>query len=132
MTKRWFPALVGIVLLCAGGCGAESPADVSGTILVDDKPLPDGEIIFEAADGSKTPAGGTIKDGKYEVKVLPGAKKVKINASRPPKKADPMFGFAPTEMMLGEEFNTKTTLTADIKPGTNEGVDFSVKALPRK
>ena len=132
MMKRWFPALAGLVFLCASGCGGESLADVSGTILVDDKPLPDGEIIFEAADGSMTPVGGTIKDGKYEVKVLPGPKKVRISASRQPKKADPMFGFAPTEAMLGEEFNVKTKLTVEIKPGTNANVDFQVKALPQR
>jgi hypothetical protein len=132
MRTWWFPVLAGALVICAGGCGGESPADVSGSVVVDGKPLPEGEIIFEAADGSKTPVGGTVKDGHYEVKVLPGAKKVKINASRPPKKADPMFGFAPTEVMLGEEYNTKTKLTADIKPGKNEGVDFNVKALPQK
>ena len=38
------------------GCGGEKPADVSGTVtLADGSPLPEGEIIFEAADNSKTP-----------------------------------------------------------------------------
>jgi len=129
---RLFPVLAGFVILCAGGCGGESPADVSGTVLVDGKPLPEGEIVFEAADGSKTPAGGPVKDGHYEVKVFPGAKKVRITASRPPKKPDPMFGYAATEPMIAEEFNVKTTLTADVKPGKNDGVDFNAKAAPQK
>jgi hypothetical protein len=130
MTRRWFPALAGMVLLC--GCGGEKPADVSGTVLVDGKPLPDGEIIFEAADGSKAPAAGTVKDGRYEAKMLPGPKKVKINASRVPKKPDPLFGYAPLEVMIPEEFNVKTTLTAEINAGTNENVDFQVKSIPQR
>ena len=130
---RWFsPALLGIVCVCAGGCGGESPADVSGTVKVDGLLLPEGEIIFEAADGSKTPTAGKIKDGQYELKVLPGPKKVRISASRPPKKPDPMFGFAATEPMIAEEFNVKTKLTAEIKAGTNENVDFEVKAIPQR
>lgn len=114
------------------GCGGEQPADVSGTVvLTDGTPLPEGEIIFEAADKGKTPEAGSIKDGKYSLKVLPGAKKVQIKASRPVAKPDPAMGMAAKEAMLGPEFNEKTTLTADIKPGSNPDVNFTVKALPR-
>ncbi len=113
------------------GCGGEKLSDVTGTVLIDGKPLPEGEIIFESADGSKTPTAGKIANGNYSVAVAPGSKRVKITASRPPKKPDPMFGMSAHEPMLGPEFNERTTLNADIKPGKNEGVDFSVKELPK-
>jgi hypothetical protein len=121
--------LPGVAVLLSG-CGGESLAEVSGTVWIDGKPLPRGEIIFEAADGKKTPAAGPIQDGLYKVKVLPGSKKVKINASRPTAKPDPVMGAAAQESMIPEEFNTRTQLTAEIQPGKQEGVDFKVRALP--
>jgi hypothetical protein len=130
VTRSLMAALVAALPLVAG-CGGERPAEVSGTVKIDGRPLPEGEIIFEAVDGSKTPAAAPIKDGKYTVHVLPGAKKVKVTASRPPKKRDPVLGDAARESMLGPEYNERSTLTADVKPGTNTGVDFNVKELPR-
>jgi hypothetical protein len=106
-------------------------AEVAGTVRMNGAPLSEGEIIFEATDGNATPVGGPIKDGVYAVRVQPGQKKVKVLASRPPKKRDPVLGDTAREPMLGPEYNDRTTLSADIKPGTNTGVDFDVKELPR-
>ncbi len=120
-----------LALPLLAGCGGERPAEVTGTVTIDGQKLAEGEIIFESADGSKTPAAAPIKDGAYTVMILPGAKKVRINASRPPKKRDPVLADAARESMLGPEYNEKTTLTADVKPGKNEGVDFQVKERPK-
>ncbi|MCE9563510.1 MAG: hypothetical protein K8U57_15830 [Planctomycetes bacterium] len=122
-------AIVGFSLLV--GCADEREAEVSGNVNIDGKPLQEGEIIFEAPDGSKTPGTGPIKQGHYTAKVLPGMKSVKILASRQPKTPDPMLGAAAREPMIAPEFNLKTKLTVDLKPGKNDGVDFEVKALPR-
>ena len=84
--------LVPFALALLVGCGGEQPADVSGTVLVDGVPLPDGEIIFVAADDLKTPEASLVTNGKYALKVLPGAKKVQAKASRPPAKPDPILG----------------------------------------
>lgn len=130
MTRSLMAALVAALPFLTG-CSGERPAEVTGMVKVDGKPLPEGEIIFESADGSKTPAAGPIKDGAYTVHVLPGAKKVKVTASRPPKKRDPVLGDAAREPMLGPEYNDRSTLTFDVKPGTNTGVDFDVKELPK-
>jgi hypothetical protein len=130
MTRRSAVALMLGAPLFAG-CGGEQLADVSGTVKIDGKPLPEGEIIFEAADGSKTPTGVPIKDGVYTLRVAPGPKKVKVLASRPPKKRDPVLGDLAREPMLGPEFNDRTTLTFDVKSGKNMDVNFDVKELPR-
>ena len=124
-------------LLAAAGCGlgcgsVEAPAEVSGTVLVDGQPLNDGEITFVAADNAKAPAAGPVVNGKYAVAVTPGPKKVKIQASRAGGKGDGAMGSGAREARLGPEFNEKSKLTADIKPGKNEGVDFQVKELPKK
>lgn len=122
-----------LLLLISLGCNnAELPAEVSGTVLLGSEPLAEGNIIFEALDNSKAPGAGAIKDGKYTVQVLPGFKKVKIQASKPGAKIDPVMKSAMPESILGPEFNEKTTLKADIKPGKNEKVDFQVKQIRKK
>ena len=120
------------LFFCFGCSSADSMADVSGTVQMDGQPLAEGEIIFEASDNSKAPAAGAVKDGKYSVQVPPGSKKVKINSSRQASKPDPVMGSAAKESRLGPEFNEKTTLTAEIKSGKNEGVNFEVKEAVKK
>jgi hypothetical protein len=127
----FFVRLLGLfALLLLAGCGS-SLGEVSGKVLVDGKPLEEGDIIFEEADNSKTPAGGPIIKGMYTVpKVTPGNKIVRINASRPTKIPNPVMGAAAKESMLGPEYNTQSKLKAQIKAGVQSGVDFEVKALP--
>jgi len=129
MGSRVARAVLLVATFGAAGCGG-SEAEVSGSVTVDGQPLKDGDIIFEAADGSVTPAAGKIVDGKYSLKVLPGPKKVRINASRPTKKPDPVMGAAARESMIAPEFNEQTRLTADVKGGRQAGVDFEVKSIP--
>ena len=73
-----------------------------------------------------------IKEGKYTIQVLPGSKKVKIQASKPAAKIDPVMKIAMKESILGPEFNERTTLKAEIKPGRNDKVDFQVKQMGEK
>jgi len=122
-----------LLLLISLGCNsAETPAEVSGTVLLGSEPLAEGNIIFEALDKSTAPGAGIIKDGKYTIQVLPGSKKVKIQASKPGTKIDPVMKSAMPESILGPEFNDKTTLKAEIKPGKNDKVDFQVKQMGEK
>ena len=122
-----------LLLLISLGCNsAETPAEVSGTVLLGSEPLAEGNIIFEALDKSTAPGAGIIKDGKYTIQVLPGSKKVKIQASKPGTKVDPVMKSAMPESILGPEFNDKTTLKAEIKPGKNEKIDFQVKQIGDK
>lgn len=122
-----------LLLLISLGCNsAETPAEVSGTVLLGSEPLAEGEIIFEALDNSKAPGAGMIKDGRYTIQVLPGSKKVKIQASKPGTKVDPVMKIAMKESILGPEFNERTTLKAEIKPGKNDKVDFQVKQIGDK
>ena len=122
-----------LLLLVSLGCNsAETPAEVSGTVLLGSEPLAEGNIIFEALDKSTAPGAGIIKDGKYTIQVLPGSKKVKIQASKAGTKIDPVMKSAMPESILGPEFNDKTTLKAEIKPGKNEKIDFQVKQMRKK
>ncbi|HEY1187328.1 MAG TPA: hypothetical protein VGE74_06700 [Gemmata sp.] len=119
-----------VLLVFVSGCGGAKPAEVSGTVTFDGKPVADGDIIFESPDGSVTPAAGKIVNGQYAVTVAPGPKKVRINASKPPTKPDPVMGMIPTESLLPKEYNVETKLTADLKPGKQEGTNFDLKSKP--
>jgi len=125
-----YPLAIGLLagcLLVGCGSGLETPADVSGTVLLNATPLPDGEILFEDVDGKKAPVSTKIENGKYQAKVLPGVKKVVIRASRPAGKIDPLMKQAVSEQYLAEEFNEKSRLTAEIKPGEQDNVNFTVR-----
>jgi hypothetical protein len=128
--KTWCAALfLGCLGLLAGCGGGDTEAEVSGTVLLDGQPLKEGEIIFEEVDRSKTPAAGRIVEGKYTLKVLAGSKTVRITASRPTKKPDPVMGAAAREALIAKEFNDSSILRADIKPGQQDGVNFEVKSI---
>src|SRR5438128_5765139 len=89
----WLPGLLSTVLLA--GCGPSGPRTypVSGTVLFDGKPLPQGDIIFHAARGVVGADAGKIKDGKYSFRAKAGKKKVAILASAAvPGKRDPLMG----------------------------------------
>jgi hypothetical protein len=128
---RCVPTFVlALALALLAGCAGKPQAEVAGTVKIDGQPLQEGEIIFAAADGQTAPSAATIVEGKYSLQVAPGKKLVRINASRPTKVVDPVMGTAARESMIPEEFNVQTKLTADVKPGKQEGVDFEVKAIP--
>jgi len=64
--------------LSSTGCGAKV-GNVKGKITYKDKPLPQGQITFWAADG--TAIQGLIRNGMYEVKKVPvGEAKVAIHS----------------------------------------------------
>ncbi|MDY3552127.1 hypothetical protein R5W24_001207 [Gemmata sp. JC717] len=126
-----FSAAAGAValLLFFSGCG-DKVSEVSGTVTFDGKAVANGDIIFESPDGSVTPAAGKIANGQYSLAVAPGPKKVRITAPKPPTKPDPVMGMNPIESLIPKEYNVETKLTADLKPGKREGLNFDLKAKP--
>ena len=98
------------------GCGSSGGdsrlpdrGEISGTVTLDGQKIDNGSITFfseeDAARGIQ--ASATIKDGKYEILVTPGTKKVKISQTVETK---PNF----FENMVPAKYNTKTTLEADV------------------
>jgi len=61
----------GAILLCGllmHGCGPQL-AEVTGSVKLNDQPLPGGTIYFVAANGKGAPQGGTIdENGNYKLK----------------------------------------------------------------
>ena len=118
-----------LALVAIAGCGPEQKVDsnrtiVSGVVTFDGKPLPAGNLVFSATDAPRS-ASVSIRDGgKYMTDRAPlGSNIVTIETETlqygsphlytkiPAKYADP----------------SQSGLTVEIKPGTNENVNFDLK-----
>jgi hypothetical protein len=67
-------AAIGCAALMLSGCGESGPPryEVSGTVVVDGRPVPVGYIVFtpDAAAGNSGPGGqADIRDGKYNTQL---------------------------------------------------------------
>lgn len=126
--------LLALSLLAASGCGSE--AKVSGKVTLDGQPLESGTIMFVPADGKGQPQSGEIKNGQYSVNVEPGSKIVQITSSKVVGQK-PRYENSPnspiddiSEQIVADEYNTKSTLKANVKAGSSELPPFEVK--PKK
>jgi len=117
----------------APGCSKQNPnrGQVTGTVEVDGQPAATGSISFTPIDGNTAGTGGSITDGRYVVDANIGPSKVAINIPKvvgerklyntPDSPKMPI-----TEEALPPQYNEQTTLTYDVKPGSNEK-NFSLK-----
>ena len=124
----------GFVLACLllGGCGDDgATGTVKGKVTVNGEiPMDGSSINFVSSDGKSQSAGDTLKQGNYSATVPVGTCKVEIRVPRPQTRAKPgpkSGGPGPgpgaggiIEESLPAEYNDKTTLTLDVKPGSNE------------
>jgi len=118
-------ALLLVAALAAAGCGDDGKtALVSGAVEIDGEPLESGTMTFVPINGHTPTAGGTIKHGRYSVRVPITTMKVSISAPRvvsmkrlydtPNSPERPI-----TEEALPARFNEATELTIEVKPGSN-------------
>ena len=123
-----------IIVVCACllspiGCGSSDDArlpgrdEVSGTVTLDGKKVDGGSITFlsEKDVAAVIQASASIKDGRYEILVTPGLKKVKINQTvetRPNVFED----------LIPAKYNSKTTLEADV---SQENKQFDYELLSK-
>ncbi|MBX9625861.1 MAG: carboxypeptidase-like regulatory domain-containing protein [Gemmataceae bacterium] len=104
------PAVVALVL-SAGPAGA-ADGKVSGTVVLNGKPLAAGRVLFHLPDGEFV--GAKVKDGQYTISRVPtGARKVTVEGAGVPAK------FASEET---------AGLTAEVKAGANA---FDLNLAPR-
>lgn len=125
--KRIIPGFIGVIILCYGLYAIMSASlktvghppleTVSGTITLDDKPLPHAEVIFIPQDEWKEDhkpsdsRGFTDDQGKFELqylKDLPGAALGKH-----------IVRIISSETNIPIIYNVKTVLTYEVKDGTN-------------
>jgi len=127
---RFFP------LLFVFGCGGSDLAIVSGTVLVDDKPVANGTIAFVPANGIGEPASVAIKNGQYELRTEPGPKFIQITVPvvtghRKAYEGPGAPTIEVTEETIPERFNLNTELKMDVESGKNKK-DWSIAGKAKK
>jgi len=131
---------VGSVAFCvtavatlAPGCSSDSDtnARLSGTVTLDDQPIANGSISFLPVDGKTATAGTRIENGKFEIKMPPGPKRVEISGmevvgQKPAYEGDknsPLVDI--TRDIVPSRYNTKSELLVDVDSG-EANQDFSL------
>ena len=110
--------------LCLAGCGRNGPIEISGAVAYVGQPIRKGAIDFLPADGNGPTAAAIIADGRYSLKVMPGKKRVRIEASkvigqRRHHPNDPTSRMVDVEQqILPERYNAKSELVCEITAGT--------------
>jgi len=112
-TRAWL-GLVAAGLVAAAGCGGRGFAEVTGTVLVDGKPLLGAFVTFtpEAPDAVRS-VGSTNDEGRYRV-IRPGGK---IGAMTGKNRVSVTGGDA--GRALPPQYNSQTTLQCDVTRGAN-------------
>ena len=129
-----------LFLLAVPGCSRGGPqrAEVRGTVTFEQTPIESGSIAFVPIDGTQGPtAGGTIAGGAYRIArnegPVVGRYRVEIRGVRKTGRRvasgeeldEPGELVDEVEMFVPPEYNSRSTLTADIHAGRNE-VDFDL------
>jgi len=122
-----------LVLSFCLGCGRASGPQmgmVSGHVTLDGNPLPDANVTFQPGDGRPS-TGKTDESGKYTLKfsashngALAGQHVVMITPQQP-SDAELSTGTAKPPQPIPGKYNTKSELTAEVKPGSNV-LDFEL------
>jgi hypothetical protein len=114
-----------LVLVALAGCG-EPTYKVTGTVQFEGKPIENGSIAFESADGGPGVASSGITKGKYELQSKAGKKKVLILARRvrPGTENDPQPAM---EEFIPARYNSESELFREVKAGVENRVDFELK-----
>jgi len=123
-----FLVLAGIFSL--SGC-SNKPKEyvVSGEVTYQGQSVVQGDIVFADAKGSAAAAVGKIKDGRYQVRMLPGDKKVRITSTKETGKMleGAMGAKVPERIdLIPPKYNSATTLTRTITPESST-VDFRLE-----
>lgn len=122
--------VLGLGILVGIGCGGpKGPAtySVSGKVTMAGKPVENGQIRFAPGPGqpNSDPAVAMIKQGDYTATVTVGAKRVEIEVYTP---TGPLFDGKPTNAQVAPaQYNSQSTLTAEIKAGANKDVNFTLE-----
>jgi hypothetical protein len=129
--NRAFAGIVFAALLCS--CGGEKLpglGQVSGTVTMDGKPVPDAAIVFTPKEpGATASMGQTDASGKYELYYSRGNKGAKIgehsvtiNSFR-----DAGESGQGQKESIPAKYNVKTELTANVARGSRK-IDFDLKS----
>lgn len=120
--------IVGACLLagCGGRGDRPSLGTVSGTVFMDEQPLPNVWVMFSPTQG-RTSMGRTNEQGVYELQYLERVKGANIGSHKVAvmtyneDELEEMKAAAngPVKEPIPAKYNSKTTLTEEVKEGKN-------------
>ena len=127
------------IWLTVAFCGCQSESDapdlvpVSGTVYLDDKPLPDARITFELQGTERSASfAKTDADGKYTLKFGPG----KLDGARPGKHdvristqdnyTDDSGNDVEIKEIVPSRYNIDTELSQEVSADKADGYDFKL------
>jgi hypothetical protein len=116
-----FVAAVALVAAAtAPGCGPRDPRlTIRGRVLLDGKPVSNGQVIFIPVDSTVAAAGAALHDGEFTIVVLQGPHRVKVEASAEERRTtapDEPPEFAVTyRSIIPPRYNEKSTLSFDVQ-----------------
>jgi hypothetical protein len=106
-----------------------SEPTVTGTVRLDNEPLPRGSIAWIPIEGTPGPGGGgeINAEGKYEIKrgLRPGKYRVEIRSTRTLPGRKVLNPTIPTERVdeevsvIPERYNNRSSLFREVGPGSN-------------
>jgi hypothetical protein len=117
--------LLTLVVLTGCAAGGKTKTRVNGEVLLDGKPLPEGEISLVVA--GEVPETLTITGGKFSGDVTQGDKKVEIRAFREGKiPPTATIKEAPKENYVPAKYNSDSTLKAKVTSAGIEPAKFEI------
>lgn len=91
------------------GCTNRVVLMIEGEVSYEGEPIAEGNIAFVSTDPHVADAGASIVNGKYQLEVPPGEKKIVITATREEGEIDPQMGARRRVSYLPEEYSTDTS-----------------------
>jgi hypothetical protein len=119
------------ILLIDGGCRKKETYRVSGKVTFNGAAVSNGEIQLLPADQNAAPAAGQIENGQYHLQAKPGPKRVSIRAARKIEQKIPGSLGAPYQDYIPAQFNSESTLTAEVQANDENHLDFDLKTEER-
>lgn len=122
-----FMALAAIPMALTGcGDGKTHPktTDVTGSVTLDGKPLPEGDISFVIP--GEAPALIPVRDGNFKGKALAGKNRVELRATKAlPKPANALpTDEAPRMNLIPDKYNVQSRLEANVTAGGENSFKF--------
>jgi hypothetical protein len=152
---KFCTALLAIITLVVAGCGTSGPpmGQVTGTVTLDGKPMPNRMVVFVPKAGGQTSTATTNSEGRYELigastkGALIGLHTVSITSVREAAAAAVDMSQMPSDSpqyaaqgdpaaykkvaefkeVIPARYNTKTELVEEVKAGKNT-IDFDLKS----
>ena len=126
------------VLALTSGCGKGDPHNrqpVAGTITIDGKPIPYGNIEFAPADGQPTSITLEIRDGKFAVDakggLAPGKYVIRVQGMDGPPPPPPDVPGTPSgpqpKSIVPDKFGARSQETVTIKAGDKNELNIDLK-----